>query len=130
MGDSVDRKLTFLLIGGVFYGVGVALIKILGPFFWDSATLRALFLLINFLIAPVSLLAFAKMTGRTKHDMLVPTVIMTLAAMVMDGLTLSFIPQLYAVPPQHQAYAGGLLLVAFWSFFFFALLWHRAEGRT
>ena len=121
----MDRKLTFILIGGIFYGFGVAAIKLLGPLFWDSAALRAAFLLINIAIAAVTLPIFARMTGRTKHDMLMPTTIMALAAMVMDGLTLSFAPTLYADLPQHQAYAGGLLLVAFWGFFFFALLWHR-----
>ena len=124
----MDRKITFILIGGIFYGFGVAAIKLLGPVFWDSAALRAVFLLVNIAIAAVTLPLFAHMTGRTKHDMLMPTTIMALAAMVMDGLTLSFAPQLYAQAPQHQAYAGGLLLVAFWGFFFFALLWHRDQA--
>lgn len=115
----------FLVIGGLFYGFGVAAIKLLGPFFWDSAGLRAAFLLINFAIAAITLPLFARMTGRTRHDMLVPTVVMALAAMLMDGLTLSFAPQLYAATSEGQAYSGGLLLFAFWGFFFFALLWHR-----
>ena len=121
----MDRIFTYLLIGGLFYGFGVAAIKLLGPFFWDTALMRFVFIALNFLIAAVSLPIFARMTGRGKHDMLLPTIIMALAAMIMDGLTLSFVPQLYAETPQHQAYAGGLLLTAFWSFFFFALLWHK-----
>ena len=121
----MDKPFTFLLIGGLFYGFGVAAIKLLGPLFWDTAGVRAVFIALNIAIAALTTPLFARLTGRTRHDMLVPTVIMALAAMIMDGLTLSFAPTLYATAPQDQAYAGGLLLSAFWGFFFFALLWHR-----
>ena len=123
----MDKTFTYIIIGGLFYGFGVAAIKLLGPLFWDTAFMRFVFIALNFAVAALTLPVFARMTGRTKHDMLVPTVIMALAAMIMDGLTLSFVPTLYAIEPQHQAYAGGLLLTAFWGFFFFALLWHRPK---
>ena len=68
---------------------------------------------------------FARLTGRTRHDMLVPTVIMAMPALLMDGLVISFAPDIYGDTDAELRAAGGLLLFAFWSFFFFALFWHR-----
>ena len=121
----MDRTLTFLLIGGVFWGIGAALIKLLAPWVFASTLSVALFFGLNFLIAAATIPLFARLTGRTKHDMLMPTVLMAMAAMLLDGLALSFVPWIYPEDMTARMHTGAALLFAFWSFFFFALLWHR-----
>ena len=121
----MDRKWTFVVIGALFWAFGAVAIDWLGPVFFDGGAMQVLFLLLNFALAGVSLLLFARLTGRTRHSMLVPTAIMAMPALLMDGLAVSFVPELYGDTDAQLRAAGGLLLFAFWSFFFFALLWHR-----
>ena len=121
----MDRKLTFLLFGGIFWGVGAAAIKFLAPWLFLSTVTIAGFFALNFVLAWLTIPLFAKLTGRTKHDMLVPTVIMALAAMVLDAVALSFVPWIYPADMAARMHTGAALLFAFWGFFFFALLWHR-----
>ena len=121
----MDRKWTFVAIGALFWAFGAMAIDWLDPVLFDGGAMQALFLLLNFALAGVSLPLFARLTGRTRHDMLVPTAIMAMPALLMDGLAVSFVPGLYGDTDAELCAAGGLLLFAFWSFFFFALLWHR-----
>jgi hypothetical protein len=62
--------------------------------------------------------------------MLAPVAIMAMPAMVMDGLAVTTdalgFTHIYVNDPLLAAYTGGFLLFAFWSLFFFALMWHRA----
>ena len=125
MSDSVK----FVLFGIVFWIAGVVMIRVLHPFFYGDLLMHLVFLLIGILIAPPTLIMAAKLSGRTKHQMLVPTAMMAMPAMIMDGLSVTFDAMgkthIYADTPLYSAYAGGVLLVAFWAVFFFALLWHK-----
>ncbi|MEM9600806.1 MAG: hypothetical protein AAF926_07265 [Pseudomonadota bacterium] len=125
----MDKRWTFVIYGVIFWILGVVMIRLLHPFFYGDLGMHIVFLLIAIAIAPPTLIIAAKLSGRTKHDMLVPTVIMAMPAMIMDGLSVTFDAMgkthIYADNPLHSAYAGGVLLVAFWAVLFFALLWHR-----
>lgn len=125
----MDKRGTFLIIGIIFWIVAAGLMHYLGPIFLDGALLHILFWIANFAFAAVSIILIAKATGRTKHDMLVPVTIMAMPAMIMDGLSITAdahgLTHVYANTPLLAAYSGGFLLFAFWSFFFFALVWHR-----
>ncbi|MEL6686597.1 MAG: hypothetical protein AAFP97_03140 [Pseudomonadota bacterium] len=125
----MSDKIKFVLFGIVFWISGVIMIRLLHPFFYGDLLMHILFLVIAIGIAPPTLIIAAKLSGRTKDQMLVPTVIMAMPAMVMDGLSVTFDAMgkthIYANNPLHSAYAGGVLLVAFWAVLFFALLWHK-----
>lgn len=125
----MSDRLKFVLFGIVFWIAGVVMIRVLHPFFYGDLLTHLVFLGIGILIAPPTLIIAAKLSGRTKHQMLVPTVIMAMPAMIMDGLSVTFdamgVTHIYADTPLYSAYAGGVLLVAFWAVFFFALLWHK-----
>ena len=125
----MDRKFTFVAIGAVFWLLAAILMKYLGPVVFDGGLIHALWFVANFAFGAISLVVIAKLTGRTKHDMLAPTAIMAMPAMLMDGLAVTTDARgwshVYADTPQLAAYSGGFLLFAFWSFFFFALMWHR-----
>lgn len=125
----MDRKFTFIIFGIIVWLGGVVLIRVLHPFMYGDVFLHSLLLFIGFLTAPLTLIPVAKLTGRTKHDMLVPTAIMAMPSMLMDALATTFdaagLSHIYANTPQASAYSAGVLLLAFWGFFFFALLWHR-----
>ncbi|GLQ19576.1 hypothetical protein ACFFUB_14220 [Algimonas porphyrae] len=128
----MDRKWTFILYGIVFWLLGVVMIRVLHPYFYGDLGMHVLFLLIAIAIAPPTLLITARLSGRTKHEMVVPTALMAMPAMLMDGLSVTLdamgITHIYADNPLHSAYAGGVLLVAFWATLMFALLWHRQPG--
>lgn len=125
----MDKKWTFIVFGIIFWISGVILIRLLHPFFYGDLLMHVLFLAIAIAIAPPTVIIAAKLSGRTKHDMLVPIVIMSMPAMIMDGLSVTFDAMgkthIYADNPLHSAYAGGVLLVAFWAVLFFALLCHE-----
>lgn len=125
----MDRKFTFIMYGVIVWLAGVVLIRFLHPYLFGELLPHALFLVLGFLTAPLTLIPVAKLTGRTKHDMLVPTVIMSMPAMLMDGLATTLdaagVTYIYADTPIDSAYSAGVLLIAFWGFLFFALLWHR-----
>lgn len=125
----MDKRWTFVIYGIIFWVLGVVMIRLLHPFFYGDLLIHLLFLAIAIASAPPTLIIAAKMSGRTKHDMLVPTVIMAMPAMIMDGLSVTFdamgATHIYADNALHSAYSGGVLLVAFWAVLFFALLWHK-----
>lgn len=125
----MNQRATFLILGLIVWIIGVVAIHILGPIVFDGGMLHILFWIANFVVGGVSIVLIAKFTGRTKHEMLVPTTLMAMPAMLMDGLSVTLdtmgVTHIYANTPTLAAYSGGLLLFAFWSFFFFALLWHR-----
>ena len=125
----MDKRLTFLIIGVLFWIAAALLMKVVGPLVFDGGVLHVLFWIVNFVFGAVSVAVIARLTGRTKHDMLVPVAIMAMPAMLMDGLAVTSdamgLTHIYANTPQLAAYSGGFLLFAFWSFFFFALLWHK-----
>ena len=60
---------------------------------------------------------------------MVPVTVITMVAMLLDGVAVTLdaagVSAIYADTALEAAYAGGLLLFAFWSALFFALLWHR-----
>lgn len=125
----MDRKLTFVIYGIIVWLAGVVLIRVFHPYMYGDILLHSLFLAVGILSAPLTLIPIARLTGRTKHDMLVPTVIMAMPAMVMDGLATTFdaagVTHVYADTALDSAYSAGLLLIVFWAFFVFALYWHR-----
>lgn len=125
----MEKKLTLVIFGIIFWVIGVVMIRVLHPFFYGNVLTHLLFLGLAIIIAPPTVWIVAKLTGRTKHDMVLPSIIMAMPAMVMDGLSVTFDAMgkthIYADNALHSAYAGGLLLVAFWAVLFFALLWHR-----
>ncbi len=126
----MDRKPTFVAIGAIFWLLAAILMKYLGPVVFDGGIIHVLWFVANFVFGAIAVVAIAKFTGRTKHDMLAPTAIMAMPAMLMDGLAVTSdargLSHIYADTPQLAAYSGGFLLFAFWSFFFFALMWHRS----
>ncbi|WP_298913781.1 hypothetical protein [uncultured Algimonas sp.] len=125
----MDRKLTFIVYGIIVWLIGVALIRFLHPIAYPNLALHLLMLAVAVLAAPPTLIAIARLTGRTRHDMLVPMAIMAMPSMMMDGLAITFdamgVSHIYAETPLYSAYSGGVLLVAFWALFLFSLLWHR-----
>lgn len=126
----MDKRGTFLIIGIIFWIVAAGLMHYLGPLVLDGGLLHILFWIANFAFAAIAVMLIAKWTGRTKHDMLAPVAIMAMPAMLMDGLAVTTdamgLTHIYANDPLLAAYTGGFLLFAFWSFFFFALIWHKA----
>ena len=126
----MDRKLTFVAIGAIFWLLAAILMKYLGPIVFDGGLIHILWFVANFAFGAVAVVAIAKLTGRTRHDMLVPTAIMAMPVMIMDGLSVTLdargLKHIYADTPLVAAYTGGFLLFAIWSFIFFALMWHRA----
>jgi cellobiose-specific phosphotransferase system component IIC len=85
----------------------------------------------NFAFGAITVAVVARLTSRSRHAMLVPTTIIAMVAMLMDSLAVTLdtagYTYIYANTVEHAAYAGGTLLFAFWSAFFFALLWHRPK---
>lgn len=125
----MDKKIIFLTVG-VFFWIGAAiLMHWLGPYVFNAGILHAVFWLINFLAPAFLLPLIANATGRSKHDMLAPTCLMALPAMFLDSLAITAdamnLTHIYANTSLLAAYSGGFLLFAFWSFFFWAIIWHR-----
>ena len=129
----MDRKLTFVAIGAIFWLLAAILMHFIGPYVLDGGLVHVGWWVANFVFGAIALIAIARMTGRTRHDMLVPTAIMAMPAMLIDGVAVTLDAKgatfVYADTPQLAAYTGGFLLFAFWSFFFFALLWHQPTAR-
>ena len=126
----MDRKFTFLIIGVLFWVSAGALMHYLAPLVFDGGLIHILFWVANFLLPAAALPLFARLTGRTKHDMLAPTALMAVPALTLDGLSVTFdtlgASHIYADTPHLAGLTGGFLLFAFASFFFWALIWHRA----
>ena len=125
----MDRRLTFMAFGVVLWLVGVIVIRVAGPWFFDAGWRHVLFFALNFVVGGATVALVARMTGRTRQAMVVPTVIIAMVAMLLDGLAVTLdaagITHIYADTPRMAAYAGGLLLFAFWSALAFALYWHQ-----
>ena len=119
----------FIGLGIAIWLVGVVLIRLLGPYVFDAGWLHILFFGANFIFGAITVWAFAAIAGLSRHRMLVPTTVVAMVAMLLDGVAVTLdtagVTHIYADTAEHAAYAGGLLLFAFWSAFFFALLWHR-----
>lgn len=126
----MDKRGTFFIIGIIFWIVAAGLMHYLGPLVFDGGLLHIVFWIANFAFAAGAIILIAKLTGRTKHDMLAPVALIAMPAMVLDGLSITLDAQglthIYADTPLLAAYSGGFLLFAFWSFFFFALIWHKS----
>jgi len=88
------------------------------------------FWIANFFFPILAIPVIARFTGRTKHDMLAPTVLIALPAMTLDGLAITLDTlgktHIYADTAVLAGYTGGFLLFAFASFFFCAVRWHKA----
>ena len=126
----MDRKLTFILIGVVFWVVAAVFMHFIGPYVFDGGLIHIGFWIANFFLPILVLPLFASMTGRTKHQMLAPTALIALPAMTLDGLSITLDTMgkthIYADSPQLAGLTGGFLLFAFMGFFFWALVWHKS----
>lgn len=126
----MTNKISLIWGGVALWALGAVIIHFVGPFFFRGGLFHVVFWISNFL-APLSVLPLiAKRLGRTKHEMLEPTAIMLLPAMTLDGLSITFDTfgwtNIYASDPKLAGLTGGFLLFAAASFFFWALVWHRA----
>jgi|GEM_PF-3239024 len=125
----MDKKLTFLSIGVIFWALAAVFMHFVGPVVFDTSGLHIIFWVANFFVPALFLPVVAKMTGRTKHDMLVPTVIMVIPAMTFDSLSITFDTfgktHIYADTPVLAGLTGGFLIFAFVSFLLWALYWHK-----
>jgi hypothetical protein len=125
----MDRKLTFILIGIAFWLSAAALMHYIGPYVFDGGLMQILFWVANFVLPAAALPVIARLTNRTKHQMLAPIVLIALPAMTLDGLAITFDTlgqtHIYANTTSLAGLTGGFLLFAFASFFFWALVWHK-----
>ncbi len=128
----MDKKLTFILIGVIFWALAAILMHFVGPIVFDGGLFHIGFWIANFFVPVVFIPLIAKLTGRTKHDMLVPTCLMVVPAMALDSLSITLDSfgktHIYADTPVLAGVTGGFLLFAFVSFIIWALYWHRAEA--
>jgi hypothetical protein len=125
----MDRKFTFISIGVVFWLSAAILMHFVAPYVFDGGFMHIAFWVTNFLVPAIVLPPIAKMTGRTKHQMLVPTALMAAPALTLDGLSVTLDTlgktHIYANTPLLAGLTGGFLLFAFASFFIWAIYWHR-----
>lgn len=121
-----------LILGGIaLWLLGAVIMHFVGPYVFTGGLLHIVFWISNFL-APVSVLPLiAKRIERAKHQMFEPKAIMLLPVMMLDGLAITSDTfgwtQIYASDPKLAGLTGGFLLFASASFFFWALVWHRAD---
>lgn len=125
----MDRKYTLITIGITLWALVAVFMHFTGPILLDGGLRHIIFWIANFFLPALALPFIAKLTGRTKHDMLAPIILMATPAMALDGLSVTFdtigLTHIYADTPDLIALNGGALLFAFASFFFWALVWHR-----
>ena len=125
----MDRKYTFLSVGVIFWLVAAIIMHVLVPRVFDGGSVHIAFWVINFFFPLLALPLLAKATGRSRHEMLIPTVLLALPAMTLDSLAITFDTlghtHIYANTPALSGFTGGFLLFAFASFFFWALIWHQ-----
>ena len=125
----MDRKLTFIIIGVVFWATAAALMHVFVPYVFETSLSHIAFWIANFFFPVIALPLIAKMTGRTKHQMLAPTVLIAIPALTLDGLSITLdsmgMTHIYANTPTLAGLTGGFLLFAFASFFFWAIIWHK-----
>ena len=130
----MDHKFTFIALGAVFWVLGVLIMHAFAPMLMDGGWVQVLWYAANFAYVPFALILLAKATGRTKHDMLVPSVIILLTAQLMDGIAVSTdtlgLTTIYADSPLLAGQVGGFLLFAFWSVMAVALYWHRPSATA
>lgn len=128
----MDRKWLWIGVGIAFWVVGALALHALAPVMFDGGARHALLFALNFALAPASLWLLGKLFRQPLHRMLVPVALMAMPAMLMDGVAVTLdiagATRIYSGVPTLAGYSGGLLLFAFWGFFFWALLWHRPEG--
>lgn len=126
----MDKKLFFILFGIAFWASAAVLMHFVGPLVFDGGWMHIGWWIANFFLPLPIIPLIAKATGRTKHDMVVPTALIALPAMALDGLSVTLDAlgktHIYANTPELSALTGGFLLFAFASFFFWALIWHKA----
>lgn len=125
----MDRKFTFILIGLAFWLSAAALMHYISPYVFDGGLMQILFWIANFALPAAALPVIARLTNRTKHQMLTPIALIALPAMILDGLAITFDTlgqtHIYANTASLAGLTGGFLLFAFASFFFWALVWHK-----
>jgi len=125
----MDRKFTFISIGVVFWLSAAILMHFVGPYVFDGGFIHIAFWIANFFIPALALPVIAKLTGRSKHEMLAPTALIAVPALTLDSLAITFDTMgkthIYADTPMLSGLTGGFLLFAFASFFIWALYWHR-----
>jgi len=125
----MDRAFTFIIIGIIFWLSAAILMHFIAPFVLDGGLVHIVFWIANFILPALVLPVLANLTKRTKHDMVVPTALMAVPALTLDGLSVTFdtlgVTHIYANAPALAGVTGGFLLFAFASFFFWALIWHK-----
>jgi len=115
----MDRKVTFISIGVIFWICAALLMHFIVPYVFDGGLIQILFWVANFFFPAIAIPLIAKLTQRTKHDMLAPTV---LFAITFDTMGFTHI---YADNAILAGYTGGFLLFALASFFIWAIFWHH-----
>jgi len=123
----MDKKWLFMGVGLAAWVTGLFVIKFWGATLYDGGIKQISFLAANFIVPLLALPLLAKLTGRTKHDMLAPSALIAMPAMFMDSVAVGF-TDWYSALDADRAATGSTLLFAFWALFFFALLWHRPQS--
>ena len=125
----MDKKFLFIAIGVSLWAGAAVLMHFIGPQVFDGSWIHVAWWIANFFLPVAVIPLVANATGRTKHNMVIPTALIAMPAMTLDGLSVTFDTlgktHVYADNAHLSGLTGGFLLFAFASFFFWALVWHQ-----
>ena len=120
----MERKWAWIAVGLAAWTLGLAVIRLFGDALFDGGIRQALFTAAQFAVPPLVMPPLARWLDRTQHELVVPSVLIAMPAMLMDAVAVGW-TDWYASSADHRVATGSVLLFAFWSLLFWALVWHR-----
>jgi hypothetical protein len=129
---KTSQLILFIVLGAIFWFAAAMFVRILGPDVLraDNPLLIAIYI-VSIPILAGSVVLSAIISRTPLGEMLLPVVVMTTTALLLDGLAISWGTGLYGEDPRHVMHGAALILwgagvgqVAAW------VLARRADARA
>ncbi len=120
---TVGRTLLFLVIGAVAWYLAALLIRFYGDVLLTGGWEHRATVAVAALAAPLVTWLVARATGTPPHAMTHPMALMVMIAVLLDGLAVTWAPELYGGPGPTLSYGAAFLLWGVGCLLLSALVW-------
>ena len=124
---SAQQVTLYAFLGAVLWFVAAVFVHIYGAVLFTGGALHVVVFAATLMLSPGLVWAVAKLIRTPVSAMLVPTTVLTVTALFLDGAAITWWPVLYGGTGQTLTYGAAWLLWGVGSVFLSALLMHKTD---
>jgi len=119
----------FVFMGAALWFIAALFVQYFGEILFTGGFAHIATFAATLVLAPTLVWTVAKIISVPLTQMLVPTTILTVTALILDGAAITWTPALYGGPGQTLTYGAAWLLWGVGSVFLSALVMHKTQFK-